>query len=159
MTDFTIKGFQEFEKQLDRLNENAFEKIGRLSINASAKPLIIEMKQRIARFRLTGTLSDSIKLRNLPKRRFEFARQLGVFAPHAHLVEFGTKAHSIEAGSGKKLSFVAGRRSVVTTEVDHPGAQAKPFIRPTLDKGTDGYFEKLGGEIGKRIVKELRTVR
>lgn len=153
----TTKGFQEFEATLKRLDTNTAEKLGESSITSASKIIRTDMKQRIARFSLTGTLSDSIKLRKAPKKRFEVAKQIGVFAPHAHLIEFGTKAHSIKPiGASKALSFRAGGRAVVVKEVEHPGTAARPFIRPALDSKTDAYFAKLGKEVQKRIFSEIR---
>lgn len=51
---------------------------------------------------------------------------------YAHLIEFtGAAPHVIKSKSGKMLSF--GGRSYAS--VNHPGMQAKPFLRPSLDAG------------------------
>lgn len=47
-------------------------------------------------------------------------------APHAHLVESGTKAHIIRAKSGKTLVLFGGK--VFRESVQHPGARANPFF-------------------------------
>lgn len=49
---------------------------------------------------------------------------------HAHLVEFGTKPHRIRP-KDKKALRIGGR---FIGEAKHPGAKAKPFMRPAADK-------------------------
>lgn len=51
---------------------------------------------------------------------------------HAHVakwIEFGTAAHNIAAKIKGWLSFL----NVFAKKVAHPGARAKPFLRPALD--------------------------
>lgn len=59
-------------------------------------------------------------------------------ANYAHLVEFGTEAHSL---SGKQN---AGQ---------HPGARAKPFMRPAFDTMESTVIDRFGKEIGKGAMK------
>ena len=62
-------------------------------------------------------------------------------APHAHLVEFGTEAHSIVPRFGdpvrggrtrRVLHWIEGGLRVFTPWVDHPGAKKAPFFRPAV---------------------------
>jgi hypothetical protein len=55
----------------------------------------------------------------------------------AHLVEFGTKPHSYKKRAGI-----------------HPGARAKPFMRPALDSKGDAAIAKFGEVIGIELTKE-----
>lgn len=69
---------------------------------------------------------------------------------YAQFVEYGTAAHMIKAGEKKKrLVFIArdGNR-VSTTKVNHPGATAKPFMRPA--------FDAKGGEAVNAVAKAIR---
>lgn len=50
-------------------------------------------------------------------------------AYYARWVEFGTAPHQIKSMFGKILDFGGTFRQVI----DHPGARAKPFMRPALD--------------------------
>lgn len=50
----------------------------------------------------------------------------GPIAPHAHLVEQGTRAHVIRAKNGKDLELFGGK--VFRASVQHPGAQGRHFF-------------------------------
>lgn len=49
-------------------------------------------------------------------------------APHSHLVEFGTRAHSLDKGARRKAMVINDQP--VTGKIMHPGAKAKPFLQP-----------------------------
>ena len=48
---------------------------------------------------------------------------------YAHMIEYGTKAHTIKARDGGALSFGGG----FVQSVRHPGIKPRPFMRPALD--------------------------
>lgn len=50
-------------------------------------------------------------------------------AKYGHLVEFGTAPHKIVPKNAKALLF----KGLLRASVEHPGAQAKPFLRPAYD--------------------------
>lgn len=79
-------------------------------------------------------------------------------ARHAHLVEYGTGAHTITAGKARKRGKV--RRAlklpdgILRASAQHPGAAKKPFMHPALDENTneiDRILEKHGGNLTTRI--------
>jgi len=74
----------------------------------------------------------------------------GKKAPHWHLVEFGTRPHKIKPKNAHSL-VIGGH---VVAEVDHPGAKAKPFMRPTLDSKSGAAIEAVGAQVRKRLTKE-----
>jgi HK97 gp10 family phage protein len=74
---------------------------------------------------------------------------------YAQFIEYGTAAHLIKPKNKKKLSFIAkdGNR-VNTFSVNHPGLQAKPFMRPALDsKGTQAVAA-VTARIRERLTKQ-----
>lgn len=57
---------------------------------------------------------------------------LSRIAPHAHLLEYGTKPHKIRAKDGKAMfiwNSSLGRELGFVTEVDHPGARPQKIFR------------------------------
>lgn len=60
-------------------------------------------------------------------------------ANYAHLVEFGTAAHALSRSQG------AGQ---------HPGARAKPFMRPAFDTMQATVIDRFGREIGKGAMND-----
>lgn len=70
------------------------------------------------------------------------------FAPfYAHFVEFGTSRHWIKPKNRQSL-FLAG---LLREAVDHPGAKAKPFMRPAFDRKARAAVEAMAEYIRKRL--------
>jgi HK97 gp10 family phage protein len=85
-----------------------------------------------------GLLRSAIIARALPIRsgsemgaivKVNYSERSGApIAPHAHLVEFGTKPHLIKSKNGKVLFFNGAYRE----EVHHPGAKPEPYFQPAV---------------------------
>lgn len=60
-----------------------------------------------------------------------FAFSLKKAAPHAHLVEFGTKAHAI-APKNKKVLMFGNAFKRFAKNVQHPGSREIPFFRDAI---------------------------
>ncbi len=123
-----------------------------------------------------GGLKRSVKAAPGRKKKTflqSFVFSLSGLAPHAHLVEYGTKAHTI---TGKVLRFFTGGRVASFSErvgifarqavdkfgfargkVPHPGAKANPFfggsvkakrsaIKRHLEASIKAAYESLGRE-------------
>jgi hypothetical protein len=84
-------------------------------------------------------------------------RRGGRFKGYAgHLVEYGTAPHIIRAkASGGQLHL---RGNVFATEVQHPGAAAKPFMRPAFDSKKDEAIGIIKDECKKIILDEFKSV-
>lgn len=57
----------------------------------------------------------------------------GATADYAVHVEFGTDPHTIQADDAEVLHFVVDGEEVFVQEVDHPGTQAQPYMRPAAE--------------------------
>ena len=73
----------------------------------------------------------------------------------AHMVEFGTLPHLIEAGSGS-LNKAAKKNALdinglYVDKVHHPGATAKPFMRPAADEAKEAAVDALAASLGEQI--------
>jgi len=61
-------------------------------------------------------------------------------APHSHLIEFGTRAHSLASGSGKskkakgKAMLIKGDPNIIRRGAWHPGSKANPFMHRTEEQ-------------------------
>ena len=69
-------------------------------------------------------------------------------AYYAHFVEYGTAPHKIMAAKGKRLA-IGG--APVGTSVMHPGAKAKPFMRPALDAKREAAMRAVAEYIRNRL--------
>ena len=63
---------------------------------------------------------------------------------YAHMIEYGTKAHRIQAKKGKVLA-------IGVSAVNHPGIRPHPFLRPALDSKSTAAVEAVREYIRKRL--------
>ena len=74
---------------------------------------------------------------------------------YAHLVERGTAPHSLKARNSTKLkNFVGPVKSRKTINKLHPGAVAKPFMKPALDSTGTQIYTRFCEKI-KEIIKSI----
>jgi HK97 gp10 family phage protein len=157
--DIKVKGLSELQKVLDTLPKKIERNILRGALNAGAKPLLNAAKQNCPtgepsdygkqQYKLyNGALRDSIRISGrFDARRGAVisrivaggkARKTGANVFYAHMIEFGTKPHSItKGGKGEK---------------NHPGTSPKPFMRPALDSESFNSVIATGEYIKKRLL-------
>jgi HK97 gp10 family phage protein len=130
MTDtVNVKGLSDLAAFLDQLPTKVQNNVMRGALRAGMAPVRDDAKAYAAV--ATGLLRDGLKVSTRNKGGVVTAslKATGKHARVAHLVEFGTAAHRIAAKDGGALSFGGG----FVQHVDHPGARARPFLRPALD--------------------------
>jgi HK97 gp10 family phage protein len=158
-TGFTIRGGAELEKALRELPVKLERNILRGALRAGAKVFEQEAKRRVPT--RTGKLRDSIRVSVRARRGAIVAMVKAgggkerVF--YAHLVERGTAPHVILAGGGTaggKL-LAAGAR-LFGAKVDHPGAAARPFMRPAFDTQAAAALEAVRAYIEKRLGQVIK---
>jgi len=74
-------------------------------------------------------------------------KKKGADTYYAHWVEYGTRTHFINSKSG--YLRINGRW--VKAPVTHPGAKAKPFLRPALDSRASDALRAVGNFIKHRL--------
>lgn len=74
-------------------------------------------------------------------------------APHAHLVEFGTKPHMIRPRPPKKFLVIFGR---FVASVRHPGARKYPFLRPAVTSTRGRVVESIRLGLATLLGKKMR---
>lgn len=87
---------------------------------------------------LTGRLRRSIKVRTRV-RRGEGRGYVVAAAPHAHLVELGTRPHKIKR------------------KVRHPGAKPHPFLRPAIDETANDALQRLAEVLAAAVASVTTT--
>lgn len=73
---------------------------------------------------------------------------------YAHMVEFGTKPHTI--GRGDKLKRKGRKHKQVQAGFKHPGSKKKPFLRPSLSKNKSGTKSTMRRVLGDALTKAKR---
>lgn len=59
---------------------------------------------------------------------------------YGHMVELGTKAHRIPKSGDMTLRI---GNNIFTGHIDHPGAKARPFLRPAFDENRQRVADKI----------------
>ena len=127
--DVQIKGLAELLKFMDQLTPKIEANVARGALRAGMN-VVKPVAQRNVHS-VSGELAKGLKI-GTRRRGSLVTSNLKATGPHrsvAQLVEFGTAAHNVAARFGGWLSFMNIFRKVI----HHPGARAKPFLRPALD--------------------------
>lgn len=150
MADEAIAGGRELDAFLQQLPVKVEKNILRSALRAGVNEFKDAVKVDIPVDE--GDLKASVRVVTGAKRGTVYARLKvgGKRAPHAHLVEFGTAAHKIAAKPGHALSF----NGTTVREVNHPGARAKPFMRPAADSRPPAAVAAVAAKIRERLTKE-----
>ncbi|MGI4822251.1 MAG: HK97-gp10 family putative phage morphogenesis protein [Janthinobacterium lividum] len=155
-------GLEELGQVLDGLagDKKLSNKVVRGILNKGAKPIVAEAKSRVSR--KNGDLQKSIG--TIPGRGQGKGEQVyigprrgGRFKGYAgHLVEYGTAPHIIKAkAAGGQLHLLGNR---FAEEVHHPGAAAKPFMRPAFDSKKDEAIGIIKDECKAIIADAFKSV-
>ncbi len=165
----TVKGLTELRRALADIGED-FEKrvLARASRKAMAPVLDLAKSKapRGNRWRrnragdVLGHMADSLTISAKRKvRKGEVVMVIGspTHGSLLHLIEFGTKPHTIEVPIKRKGDGIGlgrtGRAIQQTKRLSHPGAAAQPFMRPAIDAGASMAADVFGKEIAKAIAR------
>jgi len=141
-------------RHLDSLKTKTRSRIIGQALRAAWRPMLFAAKANARRIKDTGLLAKSIGV--TPKTYRVSGVFVGIIGPrkgfkqligenkrprdprlYAHLVEFGTKPHMIK-------------------NTRHPGAKAKPFMRPAFDKHSRGALRLFRRKAWEQIAKQVR---
>ncbi|WP_233635643.1 HK97-gp10 family putative phage morphogenesis protein [Hymenobacter setariae] len=160
--NLSFVGIEELGQVLDGLSgdKKLSNKVVRGILNKAAKPIIAEAQSRVSKE--NGDLQKSIgsipgRGRGKGEQVYVGPRRGGRFKGYAgHLVEYGTAPHIIKAkAAGGHLHL---RGNVFVEEVQHPGAVAKPFMRPAFDSKKDEAIGIIKAECKNIIEDAFKSV-
>jgi HK97 gp10 family phage protein len=153
---FNVSGLAECNAMLNKLPDELARKAGETAVRAGGNFLKKAVQEKAPKGK--GHLAKSIKIRKRRTAAGLVGFTLAVMSPHAHLVEWGTKAHKIVAGKKGRSGAKTGKKAlsdgslIYGAEVDHPGAQAHPFVRPAIDENQEAYLNKLREVLARAIM-------
>lgn len=81
-------------------------------------------------------------------------------APHSHLIELGTKAHSLAGIKGKKKGKVMrifGSGDILRRSAQHPGSRANPYMEraiPNANRQIEQILQKAGDKVLQDSIKD-----
>ena len=152
MNDLEIRGGEELARALKSLPAKLEANVLRGALRAGARVIQEEAKAQVPVD--DGRLRDSIRISGGLKRGRASAQVIAGGNKkgqpwYAHLVEYGTKPHDIRPAKGKSLFFAGLLRRLIR----HPGARAKPFMRPAFDQKRDEAVSRIGQYVRDRLAK------
>ncbi len=95
------------------------------------------------------------QVKGKPHKKYaaEVSRRGGVIvsssSPLTHLLELGTRPHTIPGP-------VRLPNGAVVTNVQHPGAAARPFVRPALDESKEAATKAIGDALRQQLEARLK---
>ncbi len=100
----------------------------------------------------TGKLKKSIRIKKKRSRRGSTEVIYTVFPKeyYGHIVEKGSGLHIIKVKTKKAL----GKYGKFGLVVKHPGAKAKPFLRPAFDDNIPGIIDAMQAKLVQGIERE-----
>lgn len=149
MGNETISGGRQLAEFLQRLPVKMEKNVMRAALGAGAAAMRAPAKANVPV--KSGKLRRSIKVSTSVKNGWVTAKLKagGKLAPHAHLVEYGTRPHKILPKKAGALT-VGGN---VVREVDHPGAKPHPFMRPAFDGYSPAAIAAVAAKVRERLTK------
>lgn len=138
-------------ERLDEVPARVEANLIRGALRAAAKPILEDARSNVPSH--SGKLKASLRITSAIKKNageiFAQVKAGNKTAYYAHMVEYGTKHHTI------KGPVVIGGH--VLTNIEHPGAGPKPFMRPAFDRSgqasVDAYAAYMARNIDKAIEK------
>jgi len=139
-----VTGFKELGQQLDRLSRATGKAAMRRALQNAAKPMLSaaignapydagNAKKRGKHLRDTLSISTKLNRAQTALEKEEGRSQvylyLGAGAPHAHLVEFGTRK-----------------------------SRPRPFLRPAFDAHKQAVLDRLKDELWKEVNKSIKRM-
>lgn len=151
MAEKHVKGLVELQKLLDTVAPKVERNILRGALRAGMTEAVKPAAQSNIRS-ASGQLAAGLKV-GTRARGGTVTANLKATGPHgfvAKFLEYGTRAHEIKPRRAKSL-FVAGLFGMVA---QHPGARARPFMRPALDSQAQAAVIVTGEYVKRRLARK-----
>lgn len=157
MDEFRFEGLADLERRLTELPTKLAKNIMRGALRAGAGMFRAEARARVpvdsGALRASIRVSARLKGTEVTARVTAGGRSRKGDAYYAHMIEFGTKAHRIGPKNAKAL-VINGQ--VMRGEINHPGASARPFMRPAFDGRAQQAVGTVAKYIADRLAKEAK---
>lgn len=151
-----VAGLKDLGMFLQQLPLKLEKNILRAALRAGARVIANEAKINVPVH--LGDLKKSIRTGSNAKKDMveAYARAGNKKAYYYRFVEYGTAAHLIKAGKNKPLLVFTAKdgKKIEATQVNHPGAIAKPYMRPALDSKGKQAVDAVVKKIQDRLTDE-----
>jgi HK97 gp10 family phage protein len=164
-----VKGLSELQKFLDQLPVKLERNVMRSSMRQGAKLILNDAKARAPvgppsekNRRLyggyAGALRDSIRVGTSARggkvmsyiRAGGRNKKTGATVFYAHMLEYGVRAHNIAARLRGWLKI----GNLFMKSVEHPGIDARPFMRPAMDTKAQAAVQAMAAHMRALLAKK-----
>ena len=170
LSNIRWEGIKAIEKIADILPSRLAGKKISTAYRYALKPTKDAMLMRIPRDK-TGRLKHSIAI--TIKQNQDLNQMFGVVGPrrkrnvwnmqgwHAHLVEKGTKAHTITAAEGRMMPVFtkAGFTGNYAKSIDHPGARGTEPFKRSIDSTWSLVGKRVADKVSELMAKEIKSIK
>lgn len=147
-----LQGARRLKRQLDVIAQE-FERAGLQKATLEAAT-IVGWQVSTNAAAISPDLARAVKIGPAPSRRRNGAAAgIAVNHPLWAIIEFGTKAHVINV---KERRVLSGDGQVYGTRVSHPGARARPYIRPAFDARKDEALAAIARASRRQLREAVR---
>lgn len=156
-----VLGLDQFERKIQRLAERLDDRTVDEALFDGGMVILVDAQSRIDD--VTGVTRESGyvttpsknnyqagKRRNKMKKAPKRTAMVRFAARTAHILEYGSAPHSYRRRRARALQTT---QTQFAASVDHPGARAKPFLRPAYDAKRDDVVRVVADRL-ERAVKE-----
>lgn len=152
MTEFRhVKGFRELARFMDQFPVKFERTVMRGGLRAGARVIMTHARASVGV--VSGRLRDSLRVSTSTRDGRVTATVVagGRDTFYARFVEYGTAPHTITAANRGALSI----GGLFFQSVDHPGARARPFMRPAMDSQAQPALLATGAYVKARLTKAV----
>lgn len=163
---FKLEGFKELEQKMAYLvgNVKGLTNPELLRMYRSAAlPMKRRMIQLSGRAR-SGMLSKTISVRRAKKNRADGAmfvvgpRGGRKGAPHAHLINLGTKGGMRKARGNNRFAIPGGGGEIIRTQaIEHPGTKARLYVQKGFAQTVNGVARTLFNKFDDFIKRHMNS--
>lgn len=154
-----LEGFKELEELFLFVPDDIAKRVGMNVLKKAAKPVLDQAKANVPV--KSGGLRDSLAIAGVKRLKKPVVKVIarrgkGFQGHHAFLVELGTKPGIREVREDGNFVF----KGKLIKEIDHPGTQKQPFLRPALlDKTNEALkiiLEGITSELQKQLKRAMK---
>lgn len=150
-----VEGLRELDRALNAIPLRSRGPILRGALNAAANPMLATARK------LSGVRAPTRKIgkhATNPRIKNNYTAEVRIGpkkdAWYLRFWETGTSTHKIRA---RRASILTDKVTIFGKEVDHPGIQPRPFLRPAFDSEHRSFIRIFRDEMRRRIL--LRAAR
>jgi len=168
----TVHGADGLERLLKALPDKVFKKELAAAVRFSVKPWVSTARRKVKTVSKTVAKALAVKVKKYPKtgsvaavvgpRSGQKNPETGTIPDYiAHVLEYGTRPHSLASGSRLAWSGPKQRRYAKGQDKGamHPGIEPQPFLRPAFDAHEHEAVGRMRQRLAKGVLNQAAKLK